>query len=674
MANSLVANTSEERLPEQRDPHANGVAMLGVRNLSWLPLSLVVLSLAGLAITPLVLQQRTRNLREDVREVGEPGRLLLGELRLGLARELSTAERFALTGASSDWFGYHRAASRDDSLVARLDETLRAMGRSSRLAVANLKKSITQWRAQSAMNEEIGSTDALRQAAQHGIDYEDLLAATVRVDSAVAHAMQTRRVEIDEAEDLEVRFAIAFVIFGCAASAAVLVLTLRDRHLRTVLRRRAEEEASLRRLAGSLSGALTVDEVGTLTVSSALHSSRIGGAYVAREKTDQLVTIASGGSNVPAVGTCAPTPAWMKEGADSGQPRIFTAEVHVRPGSAAASDIRRVGSLLVVPLSHDGVIIGALGITSAGGRRQFRESSLRFGRALGDLAAVALHRAQALESERAARAAAESAVRTRDAVVSIVSHDLRNPLMAIVGTADLLLESTRDDGQGFARSQLAILKHAADSMTRLIRDLLDITRLESGPLPVRRQRIDLTDVVDEVVAMFSVVVRARRITLYRDVPPQLPAVYGDSDRLAQALSNLLGNAVKFTPDGGQIRVSVDLQPRGVRICVRDTGPGIPEDQIPHLFDRFWQASREDSRGLGLGLMIVKAIVDAHGGFVDVESSLAHGSTFCITVPRADVDARPQAQTLTAGRERRPSLNREQVMVTPPFAEIAPPLA
>ena len=249
--------------------------MLGVRNLSWLPLSLVVLSLAGLAITPLVLQQRTRNLREDVREVGEPGRLLLGELRLGLARELSTAERFALTGASNDWFGYHRAASRDDSLVARLDQTLRAMGSSSRLAVANLKKSITQWRAQSAMNEQIGSTDALRQAAQHGIDYEDLLTATVRIDSAVARAMQTRRVEIDDAEDLEVRFAIAFVIFGCAASAAVLVLTLRDRHLRSVLRRRAEEEASLRRLAGSLSGALTVDEVGTLTVSSALHSSRI---------------------------------------------------------------------------------------------------------------------------------------------------------------------------------------------------------------------------------------------------------------------------------------------------------------------------------------------------------------------------------------------------------------
>jgi signal transduction histidine kinase len=247
--------------------------------------------------------------------------------------------------------------------------------------------------------------------------------------------------------------------------------------------------------------------------------------------------------------------------------------------------------------------------------------------------------------------------------------------MAIVGTADLLLESIEDDGQGFARSQLAILKHAAESMTRLIRDLLDITRLESGPLPVRHQRIDVSHVVDEVVAMFNVVARARHITLHRDVPPQLPAVLGDADRLAQALSNLLGNAVKFTPDGGQIRVSVDLKPQGVRICVHDTGPGISDEQIPHLFDRFWQASREDSRGLGLGLTIVKAIVDAHGGVMNVESSLAHGSTFYITLPRADQEpSRAPVHTMNAAREARPPHPREQVMLAAPFAEVSPPLA
>jgi signal transduction histidine kinase len=175
--------------------------------------------------------------------------------------------------------------------------------------------------------------------------------------------------------------------------------------------------------------------------------------------------------------------------------------------------------------------------------------------------------------------------------------------------------------------------------------------------------------------MFNIVARARHITLHRDVPPQVPAILGDADRLAQAFSNLLGNAVKFTPDGGQIRVSVDLQPQGVRICVRDTGPGISDEQIPHLFDRFWQASREDSRGLGLGLMIVKAIVDAHGGGVNVESSVAHGSMFCITLPRADQEpSRLPLHPMNAAREIRPAHTREQVMLTPPFAEVSPPLA
>src|SRR5206468_11689224 len=105
------------------------------------------------------------------------------------------------------------------------------------------------------------------------------------------------------------------------------------------------------------------------------------------------------------------------------------------------------------------------------------------------------------------------AVRTRDAVISIVSHDLRNPLMALLGSADLLLELTDEHGHDTERTQLATLKHAADSMNRLIRDLLDVTRLESGPLPVQRSHLNLIDVVDDVVDMFQIVVRARRMTL-----------------------------------------------------------------------------------------------------------------------------------------------------------------
>ena len=672
MANAHVAHSGSRKSRDGRE--SIGIVTSGTRHLSWLPLTLVVLSLAGLAVAPLVLQQRTSYLRDDIRVVGEPGRLLLGELRLGLARELALAQRFTVSRDRSHLFEFQRTATRDDSLLTRLNTTLHEMGPAARSSVMGVRETVDHWRQFVTLTETKTPDDVLRQAVQHGMSYEALLLATVRVDSAIARAMQSRRAQIESDESRELELAIAFVLVGCLASAAVLVLTLRDRHLRIVLRRRAEEEASLRRLASSLSGAFTVSEVAELTVSAALNSSRIGGAYLARALDGDLVTIAGRGTCAPVAGTRARMPAWLNDGTNADHPRIYTTEVRPsREARNAGVDARRSGSLLVVPLRHDGSVIGTLGVASAGGRRQFRESSLRFGRALGDLAAVALHRAEALDSERRARAEAESAVRTRDAVVSIVSHDLRNPLMAILGSADLLLELTDEHGHETERTQLATLKHAADSMNRLIRDLLDVTRLESGPLPVQQSTLDLLDVVDDVVDMFQIVVRARRMTLTREGPQQRPIVVGDRDRLAQALSNLVANAVKFTPDGGQIKISIDVRADAVYASVRDTGPGIPPEQIPHLFDRFWQASRSDTRGLGLGLSIVKAIVEAHGGSVQVESVLNQGSSFCLRLPRADVQPLPTPNELGTTAPGRTTLPTEPTSVPSIFSIVGQPL-
>ena len=672
MANAHVAHTSSRKSRDRSE--SIGIVTSRTRHLSWLPLTLVVLSLAGLAVAPLVLQQRTSYLRDDIRIVGEPGRLQLGELRLGLARELALAQRFTVSRDRSHLFEFQRTAARDDSLLARLNTTLHDMGPAARSSVLGVRETVDHWRQFVALTETKTPDDVLRQAVQHGVSYEALLLATVRVDSAIARAMQSRRVRIESDESLELELAIAFVLVGCVASAAVLVLTLRDRHLRLVLKRRAEEEALLRRLASSLSGAFTVNEVAELTVSAALNSSRIGGAYLSRAIDDDLVTIAGRGTCAPVAGTRARMPAWLHDGMNADHPRIYTTEVRPsREARTSGVDARRSGSLLVVPLRHDGDVIGTLGVASAGGRRQFRESSLRFGRALGDLAAVALHRAEALDSERRARAEAESAVRTRDAVVSIVSHDLRNPLMAILGSADLLLELTDEHGHETERTQLATLKHAADSMNRLIRDLLDVTRLESGPLPVQQSHVNLLDVVDDVVDMFQIVVRARHMTLTRDGPQQVPMVVGDRDRLAQALSNLVANAVKFTPDGGQVKISVEVRADGVYACVRDTGPGIPPEQIPHLFDRFWQASRSDTRGLGLGLAIVKAIVEAHGGAVHVESVMNEGSSFSLRLPRADVQSLPRPNELRMTVPDTTALPTEPSSVPSIFSIVGQPL-
>ena len=637
------------------------------RRLSWVPLSLVMLSLTGLAITPLALQHHTRELRMSVRMVSEPSHLLLGELRVGLARELSLAQRFALSRESAQWFAYHSAAASDDSILVKLEQTLRGMGAAAHASLAALRQSVDRWRLISAVVERSDAADRLREALQHGVDYEDLLLATVRVDSAVSHEMQTRRAAIESAEQLEFTITLTFVALGCIACFAVLVLTLRDRHLRVVLRRRAEEEASLRRLAATLSGAFSIDEVGELTVQAALKSSRIGGAYLTRAVGDDLVTVAGRGTLAPEPGSPIAMPSWLRADDGKQQPRILTSEQPCSPIESYQRGVaRRSLSVLVVPLCHKGDVIGALGIVSAGGRRQFGDSSIRFGRALGDLAAVALHRAEALDREQKARAEAESAVRTRDAVVSIVSHDLRNPLMAILGNAELLLEMVHDDEQGTIRSQLQTLKHAADTMNRLVRDLLDVTRLEAGPLPVTKRPLNIMDVVEEVVGMFQSVERGRRISVTCSGPKIVPQMLGDRDRLGQALSNLIGNAVKFAPDGGSVHVSCEVESATIIVRVHDTGAGIPEDQIPQLFDRFWQASHGDTRGLGLGLTIVKAIVEAHGGTVTVESTVNKGSTFSLTFPRSDIEAtaRPTTRTTPPSMVNRPRPARDRSTVSP----------
>jgi signal transduction histidine kinase len=143
--------------------------------------------------------------------------------------------------------------------------------------------------------------------------------------------------------------------------------------------------------------------------------------------------------------------------------------------------------------------------------------------------------------------------------------------------------------------------------------------------------------------------------------------------LAQALSNLVANAVKFTPDGGQIKISIEVRSDAVYASVRDTGPGIPPEQVPHLFDRFWQASRRDTRGLGLGLSIVKAIVEAHGGTVHVESALNEGSSFCVRLPRADVQSLPRPNELVTTVPAATTLATESSSVPSIFGIVGQPL-
>jgi len=184
------------------------------------------------------------------------------------------------------------------------------------------------------------------------------------------------------------------------------------------------------------------------------------------------------------------------------------------------------------------------------------------------------------------------------------------------------------------RRQAEIVRRAADRMNRMIQDLLDVKRMESGRLTVDLSAEAPESLINDTIDMLRPLAAGSTIRLETSIEENLTPVLADSARIQQVLSNLVGNAVKFTPRAGRITVCAEQMANEVRFGVIDTGPGIPAEQLPHIFGRFWQARSSDRRGIGLGLAIAKGIVEAHNGRIWVESHVGLGSTFYFTLPSA----------------------------------------
>jgi signal transduction histidine kinase len=220
--------------------------------------------------------------------------------------------------------------------------------------------------------------------------------------------------------------------------------------------------------------------------------------------------------------------------------------------------------------------------------------------------------------------AAES-IDEREQVLKIVSHDLRNPLHTISMCASLLIEEPLPTTQQTVH--LKSIKRAGERMNRLIQDLLDVAKLESGRVGISARELDVAPLIDEAFEMLLPLAQEKPVRLEREVAERLPRIAADAGRVLQVLSNLVGNAIKFTPKDGRIVIGAKPTIGGVEFYVSDTGPGIAPDQLERIFGRFWQADLTDRRGIGLGLTIAKGIMDAHGGRLWVESTLGKGTTF-----------------------------------------------
>jgi signal transduction histidine kinase len=251
---------------------------------------------------------------------------------------------------------------------------------------------------------------------------------------------------------------------------------------------------------------------------------------------------------------------------------------------------------------------------------------------------------RALAREQLARASSESASRAKDEFLATMSHELRTPLNAILGWSSILSRRPRDEAT--LKRGLEVIERNARAQDRIVNDLLDVSRIISGKLHLSLRRVEVSAMVHAAADVVRTAADGKGVQLVVDIDPDIGATVADPDRLQQILWNLLSNAVRYTPRGGSVKVMGARTNSGIQLCVKDTGSGIPREHLPHIFERFRQVDSSTTRrhgGLGLGLAIVRHLIEAHGGSVEARSEGENqGATFTIALPiRALIPAEPR---------------------------------
>jgi signal transduction histidine kinase len=293
-------------------------------------------------------------------------------------------------------------------------------------------------------------------------------------------------------------------------------------------------------------------------------------------------------------------------------------------------------SAIIVPMTVGLETIGAL-VFLASGTRRYGDDDVKRATNIGRRAALAIHNAQLY-------AVANEAIQLRDGVLRTVAHDLRNPLNAIMLSARMLADNTLPDEKH--QKLLQSIVGASKRMNRLIDDLLTIGRLGvNQELPLDLHREDPAGIVKQLCEIMAPLALAKSVALKSNTTREaLPSIVVDRSRILQVLTNLVDNALKFTPRGGDIIVDCAGRDREVKFAVKDTGCGIRPEDLERIFDPFWQARETAHFGAGLGLAIAKAIVEQHRGRISVESSPGSGTTVSFTLPVADVEAERLGRT------------------------------
>jgi PAS domain S-box-containing protein len=310
-------------------------------------------------------------------------------------------------------------------------------------------------------------------------------------------------------------------------------------------------------------------------------------------------------------------------------PESWAESIARTPEHLAALKVVGVRSVVIVPLSARGRVFGTMSFAQTSSGRRFGQSDLSFAQDLAARVGLALDNARLYQRKR-------EALKARDEVLSVVSHDLRNPLAAIRAAAGLVLRGldSPETAARLTRKNLELIVRTAVRMDTLIERLLDVARIDARQLPIDAEPGNPEDILRAAIEQEQPLAIGKRINVLVEIESPLRPILVNRDRLHAVFENLMGNAIKFTPEGGRIVVSARLVGGSVRFTITDSGPGISEPDLPHIFERFWRAKSSAGMGVGLGLAIAKGIVEAHGGEIRVQNIPGAGASFSFTIPCA----------------------------------------
>jgi signal transduction histidine kinase len=320
---------------------------------------------------------------------------------------------------------------------------------------------------------------------------------------------------------------------------------------------------------------------------------------------------------------------------DSGQPLVIK-----RKGATAPALLPQTQSVAWIPIKASSQVVGVIGI-SDDQSRPFGQAEVDLLQAIGHVIGVAIENARLFGETRRQAHELEKANRMQADFVAMIAHDLRSPLMNISGAAEVMLKGVFGPLSDEQARWLGKIVANGHNLISLVSDFLDVSKLEAGCVILTKEMLDLGGVIDKCLENFAIPAHQKEISVTRTVPATLPAVHADRRRIDQVVLNLLSNAFKFTAQGGNIEVGVEQENGGfVRLWVKDDGIGIPACEVSEVFEKYRQASNAEAcghRGTGLGLVICKMVIEAHGGRISVDSEEGRGSIFSVSLPVETAD-------------------------------------